>query len=132
MALRTAPWPPPAPAGGTLVATIGPLELSGVPAATPALVQVNYRTTPAGGTVGATAGQAAHFHPGVESFYVLAGEQTIWTPGRAAHTSTGESWAGEPAGTPMIVVNTGPTERRAFTLYMGDAAQPWVQPTLFP
>lgn len=118
-----------APAGGTLVAEIGPLP---VPDAAAYELRINYRTTPSGGAIGATAGAAVHFHPGAESFYLLAGEQTVWTPGREARTEVGQSWAGEPAGTPMIIVNTGPTERRAFTLYVGDAAQPWVIPTVFP
>ena len=117
-----------APAGGTHVAEIGPLE---VPNAAEYELRITYRSTPPGGALGAATGAAVHFHPGAESFYVLAGEQTVWTPGRQARTEAGQSWPGEPAGTPMLLVNTGTTERRAFTFYVGDAAQPWVIPTVF-
>lgn len=118
-----------APAGGALVAEIGPLT---VPTASEYELRVQYRTTPSSGAIGATAGAAVHFHPGAESFYILAGEQTVWTPGREARSEAGQSWVGEPAGTPMVIINTGAAERRAFTLYVGDAAQPWVIPTVFP
>ena len=118
-----------APRGGTLVAEIGPLE---VPELASYQLQINYRTTPAGVAIGATQGMVVHYHPGVESFYVLAGEQAVWVPGRQDLTGAGESWKGEPAGTPMVVVNTGTAERRAFTLYVGDAGQPWVLPANFP
>jgi mannose-6-phosphate isomerase-like protein (cupin superfamily) len=116
------------PVSGVTVAQIGPLE---VPNAAEYELRITYRTTPPGGAIGAATGAAVHFHPGAETFYLLAGEQTVWTPGRQARTEAGQSWTGEPAGTPMVLINTGATERRAFTLYVGDAAQPWVIPTVF-
>jgi quercetin dioxygenase-like cupin family protein len=101
-----------------------------VPTAAEYALRILYTVTPAGGVGGAAF--AVHSHPGTESWYVAAGEQMVWTPGLAVRTEAGQNYAGRPGGTPMILVNTGGEDRRAFTLLVVDAAQPSLSPAIFP
>src|SRR5438552_8029751 len=66
-----------APTGGVLVAEIGPIE---VPSAAEYTLGALYSIQPPGGASGYP-GAIVHYHPGVESTSMLAGEQTTWTPG---------------------------------------------------
>lgn len=116
-----------APAGGTLIDEIGPLE---APSADTYLLRNAYTSTPPRGVAGG--GDVVHTHPGAEAFFVFAGEQTVWTPGQAVITGAGRSNAGVPADTPLLVVSTGSEPRRAFTLFVVDAARPFASPALFP
>ena len=108
---------------GAFIAEIGPLT---VPAAASYLLQVAETAIPAG-----TGAGAVHSHPGTESFYVVAGEQTIRTVHGERHTGAGQSEIGAPAGTPVQFVATGPEERRAFGLFVLDASQPFESPARF-
>ncbi len=81
-----------APEGGTLVAEIGPLD---APSAAHYALNINYSSTqPFGLGGGVPASRGVHTHPGSEGWYVLAGEQTVWIPGLALRTESGESQAG--------------------------------------
>jgi len=112
-----------APSGGTLLAEIGPLE---VPSAEAYQLLVNYRTTAPGVTVGATQGVGVHAHPGWESCSVMAGEQTVWTPGRQQRTEAGDSWIGQPPGTlTRLGCSLAPTKDNSFS---GNNRGHWCDP----
>ena len=116
-----------APEGGTLIAEIGPLE---VPSADTYLLRNSYTSTPPG--VAGGSGSVLHSHPGTEAFYILAGEQTVFTPGQAVTTGAGQSQVGVPPWTPVAVLSTGSEARRAFALFVVDASKPFSSPAVFP
>src|SRR2546427_13199340 len=65
-----------------------------------------------------------HTHPGPEAWYVLAGEQCLETAVGLSRPHTGQTMVA-PAATPMKLVITGSSLRRAFLLVVHDAAPPW-------
>jgi len=115
-----------APAGGMLIDEIGPLA---VPPADAYLLRNSYTTTPPGMAGGG--GSVVHSHPGTEAFYLLAGEQTVFTPGQVVRTGAGQSQVGVPPETPVVVLSTGTEPRRAFTLFVVDASKPFSSPAVF-
>lgn len=69
-----------------------------------------------------------HHHSGVETFYVVDGEQCLETPSRAYPMKRGEVLV-LPTGLTMQMVVTGATPRRALAAVIYDAAQPPTTPT---
>ena len=103
--------------GATHLAEIGPLP---VPEAPEYLLQLSYQSR-AGKVVG-----TEHSHPGVESWYMFAGEQTVQFPtlDQELSVSAGQGLMGPPANTPLRIINTSPQERRAFNLFVLDYTAP--------
>ncbi len=103
--------------GATHLAEIGPLP---VPDAPNYLLQLSYQSR-AGKVVG-----TEHTHPGVESWYMFAGEQTVQLPtlDQELSVSAGQGLMGPPANTPLRIINTSPQERRAFNLFVLDYTAP--------
>jgi len=66
-----------------------------------------------------------HTHPAPEAWYVLAGEQCLETAVGVSRAGAGQMTAA-PAATPMKLVITGSSLRRAFFIVPHDAAQPWI------
>jgi quercetin dioxygenase-like cupin family protein len=66
-----------------------------------------------------------HTHPGPEAWYVLAGEQCLETAVGVSRARAGQTMVA-PAATPMKLVITGSSLRRAFFIVLHDAAQPWI------
>jgi len=66
-----------------------------------------------------------HTHPGPEAWYVLAGEQCLETAVGVSRASAGQTMVAL-AATPMKLVITGSSLRRAFFIVLHDAAQPWI------
>jgi quercetin dioxygenase-like cupin family protein len=110
-------------AGGTLVADIGPLP---APQAAEYRLRVQQRVSQPGceGDI--------HSHPGAEAWYMLAGEQTVITPGREQRITAGQSLVGPPGGTPMQLAYRGTGESDALTFLLLDAAQPNSTPATLP
>lgn len=112
-----------ATAGGTLVVDIGPLpEVK----ATEYRLRVQQRVSQPGceGDI--------HSHPGAEAWYMLAGEQTVITPGKDQTIIVGQSLVGPPTGTPMQLAYRGKGESDALTFLLLDAAQPNSSPATMP
>ena len=100
---------------GTQLAEIGPLP---VPEAEEYLLQIAEQTR-AAGNVG-----ASHSHPGVESWYIVAGEQALRLPTGVVRAGPGEGLVGPPANVPLQILNVGGGERRAFNLFVLDGTLP--------
>lgn len=66
-----------------------------------------------------------HIHSGPEAWYVLAGEQCLETAARVYRARAGQTMVA-PAATPMKLVITGSSLRRAFFIVLHDAAEPWI------
>jgi hypothetical protein len=103
--------------GATQLSQIGPLP---IPVADEYLLQLSYQSR-SGKLVG-----TEHFHPGVESWYMVQGEQRVELPtlDTELYARAGEGMLGPPGGTPLRIVNVGTGERRAFNLFVLDARQP--------
>jgi hypothetical protein len=67
-----------------------------------------------------------HSHPGVESWYLTEGEQTVRMPtlGIEPVVHAGEGLVGPPADTTIQIMNTGAGERKAFNMFVLDATRP--------
>jgi len=100
---------------GTRLTEIGPVSL---PEAPEYLLQIAEQTR-APGNVGAT-----HSHPGVESWYIVAGEQALRLPTGVVRAGAGEGLVGPAANVPLQILNVGGGERRAFNLFALDASLP--------
>jgi len=113
-----------APQRGELVATIGPLSLTSdkLPPAKSYEV-VAYLAVMPPGTYSKT-----HTHPGPEAWYILSGEQCLETPAGTKRARAGGSMFVAPA-TPMSLINSGTSIRRALFIVIHDANQPWSVPT---
>jgi hypothetical protein len=70
-------------------------------------------------------------HPGSEAFYVIAGEITQRTPHGVTRAATRQFLRGPSAEIPMQVASSGPTELRAFGMFVLDAAKPFSSPATF-
>ena len=103
--------------GAQHLTQIGPLP---VPDAAEYLLQLSYQSR-SGKLVG-----TEHFHPGVESWFMVMGEQRVELPtlGQELRASPGEGMLGPPGGTPLRIINSGTGERRAFNLFVLDASRP--------
>jgi hypothetical protein len=109
--------------GGTRVAEVGPLPI--VPAAE-YLLRVNEASGPPGSVT------PVHTHPGSEGFYVLAGEQSIRTPGGTLRIAAGRTEAGPGSGTPLEVSSTGATDLLALVMFVVDAHHAFSSPATMP
>jgi hypothetical protein len=103
--------------GADHLAEIGPVQMG--PAAEYLLQIAEQSRAP--GNIG-----APHSHPGIECWYIVAGEQTLRLPaeGRELRAGKGEGMVGPPPSVPMQVLNGGQGERRAFNLFVLDSSQP--------
>jgi len=103
--------------GAQHLTQIGPLP---VPDAAEYLLQLSYQSR-SGKLVG-----TEHFHPGVESWFMVMGEQRVELPtlGQELRAAAGEGMLGPPGGTPLRIINSGSGERRAFNLFVLDATRP--------
>ncbi len=110
-------------AGGTKVAEIGPV---------PAVVAPEYllRINEASGPPRSIT--VVHTHPGVEAFYVLAGELCIRTPHGMTRVPAGRTDSGLHAGTPMQVSSCGSTDGHWLVMFVVDATKPFSSPAIFP
>jgi hypothetical protein len=99
--------------GATWLTRIGPLP---VPTAPSYLLQLSYQSR-SGKVVG-----TEHSHPGVESWYMFAGEQRVELPTLEQDLVAvrGQGLMGPPANTPLRIINTTAEERRAFNLFVLD------------
>ncbi|HEU5315004.1 MAG TPA: nuclear transport factor 2 family protein [Chloroflexota bacterium] len=100
---------------GTRLTEFGPVP---VPDAPEYLLQIAEQTR-AQGNVGAT-----HTHPGVESWYIVAGEQALKLPTGILRAGPGQGLVGPEANVPLQILNAGAGERRAFNLFVLDASLP--------
>jgi quercetin dioxygenase-like cupin family protein len=112
-----------ASAGGTRVAEVGPLAAVVAPQY---LLRINEGSGPPGSIT------VVHTHPGVETFYVLAGELCIRTPDGVTRVPAGRANPGLHAGTPMQVSSCGSTDGRWLVMFVVDATKPFSSPTMFP
>jgi len=103
--------------GGTLMTEIGPIP---APEASEYLLQLSLQTRERG-IVG-----TEHSHPGVESWYLLEGEQTLLIPslGQELVVRAGEGLIGPPGGIPMRIMNSGGGRRTAFNIFVLDSTKP--------
>jgi quercetin dioxygenase-like cupin family protein len=106
------------PSGGKRVARVGPLPIAHAGNYTASYMEAIF-------TPGMKS--AVHRHAGPEAWYVLAGEQCLETPGKAAFVRAGESGI-VPEGPPMILWGTGKSERRALVLILHDSTKAMTLP----
>jgi len=109
-------------AGGRFVAEVGPLP--------PVRSASDYLLRATEGIAKPGTGSEVHSHPGSESWYVLAGQQTVCTVAGVFHTDAGQPAAGWPGGTALRVLSTGTVDRRAFALFILDAGRPIKEPAV--
>ena len=110
-------------ADGTKVAEIGPL---------PPVVAPNYllRITETTGAPGRMT--RVHTHPGVEAFYVLAGEMSQRTARGVTRLGTGQSAVGSDADTPLQNSSSGSTDLHMLVMHVVDATKPFLSPATLP
>ena len=106
------------PQGGTLMATLGPLQAHPGVAYTAHFIEAVF---PPGMQTN------VHFHHGSEVTYVVAGAECIETPAGKFVNKAGEGLVA-PENTPMQLRNPGPEIRRAVALILHDAAHNWATP----
>jgi len=109
--------------GGTKVAEIGPVPAISAPEY---LLRVNYGSGPP------EARTPVHWHPGSESFYVIAGRLGQRTPSGVAYVDAGHTMNGHAAHMPMEVFNAGTTDLTALIMFVVDATKPFSVPTTMP
>lgn len=109
--------------GGTKVAEVGPVPPLTAPEY---LLRVNYGSGPPG------AKTPVHFHPGSESFYVVAGKLGQLTPDGTSYVEAGHTMNGHMAGMKMQVFNAGTTDLTALIMFVVDATKPFSVPTTLP
>lgn len=105
-----------ASAGGSRVAEIGPVAFVVAPEY---LLRINEASGPPRSIT------VVHTHPGVEAFYVLAGELCIRTFQGVTRVPAGRADPGLDAGTPMQVSSCGSTDGRWLVMFVVDATKPF-------
>ena len=108
---------------GTKVAEIGPLPAV---VATKYLLRITETTGPPGSKT------RVHTHPGVEAFYVLAGEMSQRTPRGVTHLGTGQAAVGSGTDTPVQNSSSGSTDLHMLVMHVVDATRPFSSPATFP
>lgn len=109
--------------GGTKVAEVGPI---------PKVVAAQYllRINESGGPPGSASPE--HTHPGVEAFYVLAGEISSRTTEGTMRIAAGHGEAGHVGDTPMQVSSSGSTDGLSLVMFVVDASKPFSSPAKVP
>ncbi|CAG4905329.1 cupin domain-containing protein [Paraburkholderia gardini] len=109
--------------GGTKVAEVGPI---------PRVIAPQYllRINAASGTPGSTT--PVHTHPGSETFFVLAGAQSVRTPDGVMVVKAGQVEPGHGAGVPMQVSASGSADLHALVMFVLDGTKPFSSPANFP
>jgi mannose-6-phosphate isomerase-like protein (cupin superfamily) len=110
-------------AGGTKVGEVGPIPRI---RASEYLLRINE----ARGAPGSIT--SVHTHPGSEAFFVLAGEQTIRSPGGVMVIKVGQPASGNGADVPMQVSSSGAADLHALVMFVVDAAKPFSSPAKLP
>jgi hypothetical protein len=110
-------------ADGTKVAEIGPLP----PVVAPQYLLRITETTGAPGRM-----TRVHTHPGVEAFYVLAGEMSQRTARGVTRLGTGQSAVGSDADTPLQNSSSGSTDLHMLVMHVVDATKPFLSPATLP
>jgi hypothetical protein len=105
--------------GATRVAEVGPIPRFVAPQY---LLRVNEASGPPGSLT------SVHTHPGSESFYVLAGEQTIRTPKGTLRVKAGQPEIGYGADNPMEVSSSGSMDLHSLVMFVVDATRPFSSP----
>jgi hypothetical protein len=108
--------------GGTKVVEIGPVPPI---SASEYLLRINN----AGGPPGAKT--PVHTHPGVETFYVLAGRLGQRTTHGISHVEAGKTMPGHTPGMAMEVFSDGATDLNALVMFVVDATKPFSSPAKF-
>jgi hypothetical protein len=108
--------------GGTRIAEIGPVPPITAPEY---LLRINTGQGPPG------ARTKVHMHPGVETFYVLAGQLGQKTPQGVSHVEAGQSMPGRVPGTTMQVFNSGTSDLHTLVMFVVDATKPFSSPARF-
>lgn len=110
-----------APKRGELVASVGPLQMTSdtLPVAKSYEVVAYLAVMPAGTHT------RVHTHPGPEAWYVLDGEQCLETPEGTIKARAAVGAMVRPT-IPMQLTNNGSSTRRALSIVIHDAAQPWM------
>ncbi len=110
-------------AGGTKVTEVGPLP----PVIAPEyLLRINEASGAPPGSI-----TVVHTHPGVEAFYVLAGELCIRTSNGVTRVPAGRVDPGHHAGTQMQVSSCGTTGGSWLVMFVVDATRPFSSPASF-
>jgi quercetin dioxygenase-like cupin family protein len=109
--------------GGSKVAEVGPIP-------TIAATQYVLRINQSGGPPGSASPE--HTHPGVEAFYVLAGEISSRTASGTVRIAAGHGEAGHAADTPMQVSSSGSTDALSLVMFVVDAGKPFSSPAKIP
>ncbi|MFT4431948.1 cupin domain-containing protein [Caballeronia sp. 15715] len=110
-------------AGGTKVAEVGPIPRFDAP-------QYLLRINAASGAPGSTT--PVHSHPGLETFFVLTGAQSVHTPDGVMVVKAGYAEPGHAPGIPMQVLSTGSTDLHALVMFVLDATKPFSSPAKLP
>jgi len=110
-------------AGGTKVVEIGPILRIVAPQY---LLRINEASGPPGSIT------SVHTHPGSETFYVLAGEQSIRSPHGVMRVKVGKPEMGHGADTLMQVSSSGSTDLHSLVMFVVDATKPFSSPAKFP
>jgi hypothetical protein len=108
--------------GGSAVAEVGPVPAITAPEY---LLRLNRASGPPGSKT------PMHSHPGSETFYVLAGQVSVTTPGGVSHADAGQSMNGHVADTPMQVASSGTVNLDQFVMFVVDATKPFSTPAKF-
>ena len=105
-----------APAGGTHIATVGPLPIHAGHTYSARYMEALF--TP--GMKG-----AGHTHSGPEAWYVVSGSQCLETPDRVLLAHAGDS-AVIVQGPPMAISSVGTEIRRSVLVVLHDSTEPWI------
>ena len=110
-------------ADGTKVAEIGPL---------PPVVATEYllRITETTGAPGSMT--SVHTHPGVEAFYVIAGEKSQRTLRGMTRLGAGQGAVGSGPNTILQNSSSGSTDLHMLVMHVVDATKPFSSPASFP
>ena len=116
------------PAGGSSADGIKVVEIGPLPpvVATQYLLRITETTGAPGSKT------RVHTHPGVEAFYVLAGEQSQRTPRGVTHLGTGQAAVGSGTDTPVQNSSSGSTDLHMLVMHVVDATRPFSSPATFP
>lgn len=111
------------PARGRVLAEISPLVRPNAPEY---LLRVSELTGPPGSQ------SPVHSHPGVESYFVIAGELRFRSPDGATTVGAGQGSPGVPGGTAVQATSNGSENLLGLVLFAVDATLPLTAPATLP